>query len=110
MGVGDQRHAPAALLPGNRPGTHFTGEWVGQRTGPDRCVKSHSLTGIRSPDRPAHNSSSSQEFTCPLLKPNVHYRVNKGQPPVPILSQINLGLPPHPISSRNILILGPGVA
>ena len=29
MGVGGQRHTPAALLPGKRPGTHFTGGWVG---------------------------------------------------------------------------------
>jgi len=25
-GVGGQRHAPAALLPGKRPGTHFIGD------------------------------------------------------------------------------------
>ena len=24
-GVGGQRHAPAAVPPGNKPGTHFTG-------------------------------------------------------------------------------------
>jgi hypothetical protein len=29
MGVGGQLHAPAALPPGKRPGTHFTGGWVG---------------------------------------------------------------------------------
>ena len=26
-----QQHAPAALYPGERPGTHFTGGWVGPR-------------------------------------------------------------------------------
>lgn len=28
-GVGGQRHAPAALLPGNSSGTYYTGGWVG---------------------------------------------------------------------------------
>jgi len=27
--MGGQRHAPAALLPGKRPGTHCIGDWVG---------------------------------------------------------------------------------
>jgi hypothetical protein len=31
MGVGGQRHAPATLLPGKKPGTHFIGGWVGLR-------------------------------------------------------------------------------
>ena len=29
MVVGGQRYAPAALLPGKRPGTHCIGSWVG---------------------------------------------------------------------------------
>jgi hypothetical protein len=29
-GAGVQRHDPAALLPGKRPGTLFIGDWVGQ--------------------------------------------------------------------------------
>jgi len=33
MGVGGQRHAPAGLLPGKRPGTHCTGGCVGPRVG-----------------------------------------------------------------------------
>jgi len=33
--VGGQRHAPAALAPGKRPGTHFIGGWVGLRAGLD---------------------------------------------------------------------------
>ena len=32
-----QRHAPAALYPQERPGTHSTGGWVGPRAGLDRC-------------------------------------------------------------------------
>jgi len=34
MGVGGQRHAPAALFLG-RPGIHCIGGWVGPRTGLD---------------------------------------------------------------------------
>jgi len=30
-----QQHAPAALYPRERPGTHFTAGWVGPRTGLD---------------------------------------------------------------------------
>jgi hypothetical protein len=38
--VRGQRHAPAALYPRERPGTHCTGGWVGPRAGLDRCGKS----------------------------------------------------------------------
>jgi hypothetical protein len=38
-GVGGKRHAPAALPPGQRPGTHCTGGWVGPRAGLDCCGK-----------------------------------------------------------------------
>ena len=34
-----QRHAPAALYPRERPGTHCTGCWVGPKAGLDRCGK-----------------------------------------------------------------------
>ena len=56
-GVKGQRHAPAALYPRERPGTHCTGGWVGHRAGLDRCGKSRPPTGIRSPDRPARSQS-----------------------------------------------------
>jgi hypothetical protein len=39
MGVGGQCHAPAALPPGKRPGTHCTGGCVGPRASLDRCRK-----------------------------------------------------------------------
>jgi hypothetical protein len=39
MGVGGQRHAPAALPPGKRAGTHCIGGWVGPRAGLDGCGK-----------------------------------------------------------------------
>jgi hypothetical protein len=31
MRVGGQLHAPAALPPGKKSGTHFIGGWVGRR-------------------------------------------------------------------------------
>ena len=34
-GMGGQRHTPATLPPGNRPGTHCIGGWVGPRAGLD---------------------------------------------------------------------------
>jgi hypothetical protein len=33
MRVGGQLHAPAALPPRKRPGTHYIGDWVGPRAG-----------------------------------------------------------------------------
>ena len=57
MGVGGQRHAPAALSP-ERPGTHCIGGWVGLRGGLDGCGKSRPLpNGILSPVRPACGES-----------------------------------------------------
>jgi hypothetical protein len=56
MGVGGQRHAPAALPPGKKPGTQCTGVWVGLRASLDGCGKlAH--TGIRSAVRPARSES-----------------------------------------------------
>jgi len=34
--VSGQQHAPAALYPRKRTGTHFAGGWVGHRAGLDR--------------------------------------------------------------------------
>ena len=39
-GMRGQRHAPAALYPWERPGTHCTGGWVGPRASLDRRGKS----------------------------------------------------------------------
>ena len=53
MGVGGQRHAPAALPPGNTRYPLYTG-WVAPGpvwTGAENLA----LTGIRSPDRPARS-------------------------------------------------------
>jgi hypothetical protein len=46
MGVGVQCHAPAALPPGKRPGTHFIGGWVGFRAGLEGCGKISSPSGF----------------------------------------------------------------
>ena len=39
-GVSGQQHALTALFLRERPGTHFTGVWVGPRAGLDGCEKS----------------------------------------------------------------------
>ena len=44
--VRGQRHAPVALYPRERPGTHCTGGWVGPRAGLDRCGKSRPPPGF----------------------------------------------------------------
>ena len=56
MRVGGQRHAPATLPPGKRPGTHFIGGWVGPRDGLGGC-ENLALTEIRSSDSPACSES-----------------------------------------------------
>ena len=45
-GVDGQRHALAALPPGQRPGTHCIGGWVGHRTGLDGCRNSRPPPGL----------------------------------------------------------------
>ena len=52
-----QSHAPAALYPRERPGTHCTGGRVGPRAGLDRCGKSRPPTGVRCPVRPARSQT-----------------------------------------------------
>ena len=52
-GVRGQRHALAAPYSRERPGTHFTGGWLGLKAGLDRCGKSRphrdSIPGPSSP-------------------------------------------------------------
>ena len=45
-GLRGQRHAPAALYPRERPGTHYTEGWVGPRAGLDMCGKSRPPPGF----------------------------------------------------------------
>jgi hypothetical protein len=59
MGVSGQRHAPAALCPGEKPhGTHCTGGWMGFRAGLDTEVRGKILCPCRgsNPDRPVIQS------------------------------------------------------
>jgi hypothetical protein len=57
MGVGSQRHAPAALPAAKGPGTHCTGGWVGPQ-GPSRRVRKISPPPAFVPrDRPARSGS-----------------------------------------------------
>jgi hypothetical protein len=46
MGMGGQRHAPAALSSGKRLGTHFRGGCVGPRAGLDGCGKTRPHWGV----------------------------------------------------------------
>jgi len=67
-GVSAQRHAPAALPPENRPGTHFTRGYVAP--GPVRTdAKNLTPTRIRYTDRPPHIVSPYRlRFPGPLNK------------------------------------------
>jgi hypothetical protein len=59
MVVIGQRHAPAALCPGERtPGTHCTGGWVGLKAGLDTEARGKILYPCRgsNPDRPVVQS------------------------------------------------------
>ena len=40
IGLGAERHAPATLPQGKKPGTQFIVDWVGLGTGLDGCGKS----------------------------------------------------------------------
>jgi hypothetical protein len=52
-----QRHAPAALYPRERTGTHCTGAGWDPRGRSGQVRKISPPTGIRSPDRPARSQS-----------------------------------------------------
>jgi hypothetical protein len=86
MGVSGQRHAPAALYPGERtPGTHCTGGWVGPRAGLDaeaRREKSSAPVGDRTPivqpivrhytDSATPAPTSSLKYRYMLTKTHLH--------------------------------------
>jgi hypothetical protein len=57
MGVGSQRHVPAAFSTGKNAGTYCRGGWVGPRVGLDghEDEKTFALTGVRNPNSPVHS-------------------------------------------------------
>jgi len=55
--VSGQQHAPAALYPRERPGTRFTGGWVGPRAGLDGGGGKSRPHRDSIPDRPARSQS-----------------------------------------------------
>jgi hypothetical protein len=69
--VGDQRHAPAALPPGKRHGTHCIGGWMIASAGLDGCGKSRrhrvSIPGPSSPKRVAIPTELSQPLVSHTL-------------------------------------------
>ena len=79
MGVGGQRHTPAALPQGKRPGTHCTGGWAGPRAGLDGCGKSHpggGGRGAQNPPPPPPGGSIPEQVAIPTAPCNVsiHYK------------------------------------
>ena len=48
MGVGGQRHAPAAVSPGKTPRAHCTGDWVRPKDGLGGSRKSRPPPGFNS--------------------------------------------------------------
>jgi len=61
-GVSGQQHAPAALYPRQRHGTHFTGGWVGPRAGLDGRKISSPRDSIPGP---------SNSFKTPIQIPTI---------------------------------------
>jgi len=53
--VSGQQHASAALYPQARPGTHFTGGWVGPRAG---------LDGWKISSSPGFDNIDSTDLKC----------------------------------------------
>jgi len=60
--VRDQRHAPAALNPWERAGTHCTGGWVGPGAGLDRGGKSLSTSFETAPKNLSGQKESLPRF------------------------------------------------
>jgi hypothetical protein len=71
-----QLHAPAALIPGKNPRTHWIGGWVGPRDGLDDVEKRKFLTLLGLELRPVGSPARSQSlyrlrYSGSLLRYNV---------------------------------------
>jgi hypothetical protein len=65
MGVSRQRHAPAALCPGEMtPGTHCTGGWMGPRAGLDTEDRGKILAPAGIEPRSSSRLARSQTLYC----------------------------------------------
>ena len=74
--MGGQRHAPAALPPGKRPGTHCIKAWWAP--GPVwKDADNLTSTGIRSPDRPAGSQSLYQLIPAQIFALYINLLRNK---------------------------------
>jgi len=83
-----QRHAPAALYPRERPGTHCTGGWVGPRAGLDRCGKSRPPTGFNPWTVQPIASHYTDYATWPTMC--IYWRVKELSASVYITNQVNM--------------------
>jgi hypothetical protein len=73
MSVGGQRHASSALPPGKRPGTYYTGGWLGPRAGLDESGKSRShLDSIPGPYSAKRVGILRQSVICTCHMSQIH--------------------------------------
>jgi hypothetical protein len=104
MEVGGQRHAPAALPPGKRPGTYCTYGWVSPRAGLGRCGKScshrESIPGPSSPQRIAIPTELSRPArwtpSCTIICTHTQFRL------APVLPKRNYWVSRGVTTSENI--------
>jgi len=72
--VGGQRHTPTALLLRERPGTRFTGGWVGLRPGLDGCGETHPHgDSIPGPSSPKQVAIPHEPTRLPRVDGSKHY-------------------------------------
>ena len=91
MGVGGQRHAPAALPPGRRPGTYCIGGWMGPRISLEGCGQSHPPAGFDPRTvQPVSESLYRRRYIW-----NVRGQVSVSSPGVSFRNQTTVGYAAH---------------